>query len=518
MPVKKNNFFQSVLSVTISLYIYAFVVSLFFSFSVSTWLFGFVITRLGGKIEMFLAWLLVFGIVYIFDGFVGIGPRVRSIMGSEKPEESKDLQTLSKWFLGFTVMTIAAVFLSGFFAENLAFGAVKAASNKGVSVKLVQDGSVNRKGINAAEKMNDFLFSPRGVSIKISASLALKTETFGYYLERKWTKDELKAAQDLISANSAGIKELENIISGSDYLQVVTLPLTGLKDLDRLNAYGYSFLEEYARQLAIREKIEVSAGMDKEAVGSLAAVVKLYELLRGDNSGFISKSAAIKVQSVLAPAFAVMLSHDRAFALCRRPMLDVILNARNELTRNALKQETGLLVEKYRLIKLNQRLMKPLTGVSGPLAALSTLTGALDISFYRLISDFFDASDEINIREYTNVKALPYWPYLFTKALEPDLIRFYRDETLSLASLKALYGLEMVKDFSVKLGRLPKSMAEVEKYISQAGIKDPYGHGDDFRIITKGDYLILYSIAGNNADDNGSISDNKDIGHLLYIK
>ena len=518
MAQRKKNVFQSALSVTVSLYVYAFVVSIFLSFSAATWLFGFVITKLGGKIELLLSWLLVFGLVYALDRFVSIRHSVNAIMNSENPEDSKELKKLSSWFLGFTALAIAAVFLSGFFAENMAFAAVKSAAVRGVSVKMVQEGSQNRQGNNGAAKLNEFLFSPQGVSIKICASLADKSETFGYFLERKWTAPELKAAEWLIAANSAQIEALKNIIAGSDYLQVISLPLTGLKDPERLNAYGYSFLEEYARQMAIGAKISVSKGKDREAVESLAAIVKLYKLLRGDDSGLITKSAGVKVQSVLAPAFAVMLSNDKAFTLSRPLMLDVILNAGNELTSNALKQETGLAIEKYRLIKLNRALMKPLTGISGPLAGLSSVTGALDISFYRLISDYFDASDELNIRQHTSVKALPYWPYLFTKAMEPDIIRFYRDETLSLASLKSLYALEMVKDFRVKLGRFPKSIQEVQVNISQGGLKDPYGHGDDFHMVIKGDYLVLYSIAGNRIDDNGSISDNKDIGHLLILK
>ena len=518
MSKHDKNLFQSPLAITVSLYVYAFVVSIFFTFSLSTWLFGFVITRFGGKIEYFLTWLLTFAVVYAFDGLASIAARVKAITKADKPDESPELKAMSAWFLGFTALAIVTLLVSGFLAENLAFKAVKEASAKGYNMNIIKTANTGRKGVNAAEKLDQFLFSGAGTSIQITASLAQKNETFSYFLERKWTLGEVRAASDLIDANKNSIKSLKEIISASDYLQVLDYPVTRIKEMNRHTAYGYTLLEEYARQLALEAKLMSLTHREKEAYADVQAISRLFNLLRDDSSGLVTKAAAIKVQTVLSSAFAVLMQNDAAYRLVRPLMTAVIQNAKNGLTRSGLREETALMLEKYSLIKKDRAMLKSVTGLSGPVAALSTITGALDISFYRMITDFTDASGEINIRAYTDVKALPYWPYLFTKAMEPDLIKFYRDEAFSLANLNTLYVLSLMKDHALSGGKLPASMREASKFIPANILKDPFGKDTDLLIIYKGDYLEIYSVGSNYSDEAGSIADNRDLGHLLPLK
>lgn len=516
MTGKKINIFTTPEAVTVSLYVYAFVVSLFLSFSISTWIFGFVITNLGGTVEYFMAWLLFFGIFYVFCRFASIGTRVKAVIGSEKPEETVELKALSAWFLSFTAAAIVAALASGFFAENLVFKEIQKANDKGLNISIIQKAAEGRQGINAAEKLNSFLFSQEGQPVRLAASIAVSLETFAYFLERKWTTEETGAAAALVLANKEKMEPLKAIIRESGYLQAVKLPLPAQKDLNLLTPYGYSLLEEYARQLAIEVKLSAMEGREKQAAESMKILVKMYELLKSGAGGLMSGSAAIKVQAVISPAFGAMMSYDKAYRLLKPVMTGFINTAGNGLTRSGLREETALLMEKYRLIKKNPALIKHLTGLSGPLVSLASVTGALDISFYRLIKDFSEAAEGTNIREHKNVKQLSYWPYMFTKKMEPDLKKFYRDEETGFAALKALNAICLIKEHGLKTGKLPGSIYETLTYLPEGAGLDPFGNKTLFLIIHKNESMILYSLGEDRVDNSGSLADGKDIGHVLF--
>ena len=518
MSKKINGSFWPAAVIKASLYFYVFLMAIFFAFSLSAWLFGFIITRLGGKVEFFLCWLLVFGFVYAFDGFASISAGVDLIAGSSKRLESRELKALAAWLAGFTALTFLTVIGSSFLAESIAIGAVKNAAKIGISAGSIKTASETKTGINAARALNDFIFSPEGTNIRISASLEPNNENFPYFLERKWTPEETLNAGKMISSNAPQIASFRQIINGSDYLQAVTYPLEKAKYADKLNSFGYLFLEEYAKQMAVEIKLDAKTGRTEAAVENLACMTKLFELLGDDESGLVSKTAAIKVRTVLASAFAAALQDNAVYKAAKPYMDDMIAKTRDSLVNLALKEEAGVIIEKYILIKRDRALIKTLTGLSGPMVWLSTVTGALDISFYRLISDMTEDSDEINIRKYTDVNAMPDWPYLFVKNLEPDIITIFREDTVSRAYIKALYVLGLVKGNAVRSGKLPKSMQEELKHMPESGIKDPFGNGSYFLIVYKGDYMELYSIGDDRIDNSGSIADGKDIGHLLVVK